>query len=63
MIGESVMYLVDGFFPFANLDDCVAVDGLNGIAGLATVERCVERFQFVDLEHAPLKGLEENQYK
>ena len=55
--------MVDGLFPFANLDDCVAVDGLNGIAGLATVERCVERFQFVDLEHAPLKGLEEYQYK
>ena len=37
------------------LDDCIAVDRFECIAGLATVEGGVQRFQLVDLEHAPLK--------
>ena len=43
----------------SHLDDCIAVDRFECIAGLASVEGGVQRLQLVDLEHAPLKKISE----
>ena len=52
---DLFMFFFSLFHLFGNLDDCIAVDGLDSIARLTSVERCVQGFQLVDLEHAPLK--------